>query len=353
MSNSTAVDAVGVGHSEPLADLVARVDLCELVARDAGPGRQISNRTTYRCPNAAVHTHGDRTPSFTVTDTQGRQRWRCWGACQTGGDALDYVRWRHGLDTTAAIRWLRDYTGTAYLNAPTASRVKPAAPASTTPTAPLRTPPEPTGERPPDDIAADILERYCSWRGWPLEVAHRHGLYVVKHGARLYCRHPFYVPTATGPVMFGWQDRALYKGASAKWRAPDGWPLPLWGTPSLITSAVPAVVLCEGPADGLSATYALEEYGPIAVVAAPGVSTWRPAWTPLFTGLHVVIAADPDNAGDRLAERLEVDLAPVAASIGRACRQLLTTDVTDALRQYGPDYVAAALLTPLDAVGVV
>lgn len=349
MTNTTAVRAGISSHAETLADLIGRIDLTELVAETAGPGRQIANRYTYRCPNHGHHAHGDRTPSFTVTMDGGRQRWRCWGACSTGGDALDYVQWHHGLDRTEAIRYLRARAGGGYVEAP--RRAAPAPTKRTPP--PPRTPPIPTGEPSTDDLARELLAAYATWRGWPVEVAEGHGLHVVTVGTGVYVRHPFYVPTATGPVMFGWQDRARGRTPSPKWKAPPGWPLPLWGSCSLVAPELPAAVICEGPADGITATYALAEYAGVAVVAVPGTSAWRPEWSPLFEGLHVVTALDPDEAGDGLTEKIRTDLDGVAASVTPASRELLTTDLTDALRHHGPHYVAAALLEPLHLLKVI
>jgi hypothetical protein len=324
----------------------------------------------FQCPNAAGHSHGDRNKSFNVKTINGRQRWRCYGNCRpligsrdAGGDALDFVMWHYGYDTAEAIRYLRTRDGSAPLPGRTVRRTTPSPTVGTTGTtgaaskAPReqRTPPAPTGNTVAADIEADYLGRYCGWRGWPLEVAKRYGVHVVQVHGRYYARHPFYVPTLTGPVMFGWQDRALYKPARAKWLAPPAWPLPLWGVESFTTATVPVVVICEGPADGLTAAYALEDYADgwrPTVVAVPGVATWRPDWTALFEGAHVVTAGDPDNAGEELNARLAKDLGPVAASVHRANRDLLTTDLTGALQAYGRHYVAAALMAPLEADGV-
>jgi hypothetical protein len=353
--NSTTVDPRTCSHFEPLADLVARVDLNELVARDAGHGRQNGHRMTYRCPNHGHHAHGDRTPSFTVTtDAAGVARWRCWGACQTGGDALDYVQWWHHVDRPDAIRWLREYTGTTSaafreFRYPQKSITPPRAP--TVPT--VRTPPEPTGTRVTDAAALELMERYAAWRGWPLAETVTHGLHVVEDDAgRRWIRHPFDVPHVAGPLMFGWQDRAEGKRLP-KWKAPPSWPLPLWGTCSLVKPSLPAVVIAEGPADGITATYALRSYAPIAVVAVPGVSTWRADWSPLFTGLHVVTALDPDTAGHTLTKRIAHDLEAVAATVTAAASDLLTHDLCDTLKRWGPHYVAAALLEPFAALEVI
>lgn len=349
MPNYTPVRGGISSHTETLADLIGRIDLNELVAEAAGPGRHRGEMVTYSCPSP---THSDSTPSFTVKAINGRQRYKCYG-CDASGDALAYVEWHHGLDTTEAIRYLRARAGGGYQSTPprAVSRATPAPTKRTPP--PPRTPPIPTGTPSLDEMGREILTAYATWRGWPVEVAEAHGLHVVTVGNGVYVRHPFYIPTANGPVMFGWQDRARGRTPSPKWKAPPGWPLPLWGACSLVTAELPAVVICEGPADGITATYALANYAGVAVVAVPGTSTWRPEWSPLFDGLHVVTALDPDEAGDGLTEKIRTDLDGIAASVTPASRELLTTDLTDALRHHGPDYVATALLEPLHLLKVI
>lgn len=365
MNTTVAIKAAGSSHCDPIRDLVARIDLIALVGETAGDGHHTKDGAVmFRCPNGAGHTHGDKNKSFHVKTINGRQRWRCWANCRpvigndnAGGDALDYVIWHYGYTRADAIRCLRTRDG-SHPTPPLRSRLADTSKPVATPPAPreIKAPPTPTGLSVPADIEADYLGRYCGWRGWPLEVAKRHGLTVVvdDHG-RYWCRHPFMVPTASGPIMFGWQDRTLDKTVKPKWKAPANWAPVLWGVDSFATATVPIVVICEGPADGLTASYVLEGYNTEAapaVVAVPGVTTWRTDWNRLFAGYHVVTAGDPDHAGDGLNERLAVDLKETAASVHRADRSLLTTDLTTALSQYGPDYVAAALMAPLVALGV-
>jgi DNA primase len=88
VSNTNQIRPDRASHLEPLADLMARVDLPELVAESAGPGRQHGETVTYSGPSP---THNDSTPSFVVRWHNGRQRYKCFG-CTAGGDALDYVQ---------------------------------------------------------------------------------------------------------------------------------------------------------------------------------------------------------------------------------------------------------------------
>ncbi len=63
-------------------------DLWSVVSRLTGSPRTTSGKIC--CPF-----HDERTPSFHVDES--KQRWRCYGRCQTGGDVVDFVgRHRHG-----------------------------------------------------------------------------------------------------------------------------------------------------------------------------------------------------------------------------------------------------------------
>lgn len=292
---------------EPLTELVGRVDLCALVERYSGPGRVNGARTLFRCPHPS---HPDTHPSFDVhRDTDGVQRGRCRSACMWSGDALDLVKWLEDLDTAEAISWLRDYTGTAE---PTRRE---RAPRSKTPAPPKAPPPLPTSDRLPEEKAAQVMADYLAHRGWPSRVVERFGLEVVLDRHRSpRIRHPFHVPTPSGPVVVSWQDRAHPTGGRAKWLAPEGRPLPLWNLHTL-TDTTEAVVLTEGPADGITAALALEDRPEVAVLGVPGVNGWRKGWSAMFAGLPVLIAADNDTAGTRLRDTLTADLGPVVAAL--------------------------------------
>ncbi len=65
--------------------LLERVDLLAEVERRAGPPARVSGETsTFRCPHPD---HPDETPSFSVKG----ERWRCWSACNQGGDIIDLL----------------------------------------------------------------------------------------------------------------------------------------------------------------------------------------------------------------------------------------------------------------------
>ena len=85
--------------------LLERLDLEAEVERRAGPPTRVSGGTaTFHCPN---RDHPDKMPSFTVKDG----RWRCWSACDRGGDVIDLVAWLDGLTKGEAIEELARRVG--------------------------------------------------------------------------------------------------------------------------------------------------------------------------------------------------------------------------------------------------
>lgn len=48
--------------------------------------------------------HSENTPSFVASPE--RQRWRCFGACNEGGDVVDFVQKRKGLSFKDALKYL-------------------------------------------------------------------------------------------------------------------------------------------------------------------------------------------------------------------------------------------------------
>lgn len=83
---------------------IKAVDLPALVSRDRALRKEAGGRR-YRglCPF-----HAEHTPSFVVyRNRDGHWRWRCFGRCQEGGDAADYVqRSEPGWDFAAVLRFL-------------------------------------------------------------------------------------------------------------------------------------------------------------------------------------------------------------------------------------------------------
>ena len=50
--------------------------------------------------------HNEKTPSFTVTPA--KNRWQCFGACDTGGNAIDFVQQHKDCDFRTACETVAD-----------------------------------------------------------------------------------------------------------------------------------------------------------------------------------------------------------------------------------------------------
>jgi hypothetical protein len=86
-----------------IEDLCQRIDLHDLAGR-LGLERP-GGRGNYRSPH-----HDDRSPSLSIYQRDGRQRWKDHSN-DSGGDAVDLVRHVFGHNTHEALRWLRDTYG--------------------------------------------------------------------------------------------------------------------------------------------------------------------------------------------------------------------------------------------------
>ena len=71
------------------------------------------------------------------------------------------------------------------------------------------------------------------------------------------------------------------------------------------------VLLCEGELDALIG----EQYGFATVTATAGAGTWQEQWSNAFTGKHVYIVYDNDNAGEAGARKVANHLRKVAAGV--------------------------------------
>lgn len=318
-----------------LAALAARIDLGALVERYSGPGRASGGTLTFTCPSPA---HPDHSPSFTVSrDKSGRERARCWSQCDFHGDALDFLQWIEGLDTARAAERLRQILGEPGSFTPLRKKK------STAPPKPARVPLVDTARRPDPETARRFLEQYLDFRCWPADMAERFGLEVVLDSSEtLRVRHPFMAPTASGTwEALYWQDRGP-KASRVRWLSPRGAaPIP-YNLPALERDDLEAVVLCEGPADTITAALALEEAEHVACIGVPGAGAWRPEWAPLLEGLRVVIAADNDAAGERLEDSVRSSVRrPVAVMRPRF------GDLTETVSELGLSAVSGALLDAL------
>jgi len=85
-----------------LGELSRNADLPSLAARYVEWDRGRSNARDFW---ACCPFHSDKTPSFHVFEDRGRWRWKCFGQCAAGGDALDFFE-RVGMSKADAIEVL-------------------------------------------------------------------------------------------------------------------------------------------------------------------------------------------------------------------------------------------------------
>ena len=88
--------------------LLASVDLFNLVEK---AGTTLTHKTGRGEARGKCPIHGGNNPTaFQIyTGNDGRQRWRCWSECNTGGDAVSFVMAMENLDFIEAVKWLADY----------------------------------------------------------------------------------------------------------------------------------------------------------------------------------------------------------------------------------------------------
>ena len=84
-------------------DIKARLDILEVV------GQRVQLQRSGRSFKGNCPFHQERTPSFHVFPD--RQSWRCFGACATGGDAINFVMRTENLEFGEAIRQLAQQVG--------------------------------------------------------------------------------------------------------------------------------------------------------------------------------------------------------------------------------------------------
>lgn len=319
----------------PLSELVAAVELPALVESRAGQGRSSGGRYLFQCPNPA---HPDQHPSFTVWRTPaGKWRARCQSQCDWQGDALDLVQWLDGCTPGDAARTLRTWLGRP-------DDYTPRPPAKQAPR--VRVVPEQTRTM-PEHTAAAVMSRYLDSRGWPPSVVEQFGLSVVlDRWGRPRIRHPYHQwnPSTQQWDAVTYQDRAT-GDARPKWMTPAGSKLPPYNVRSLDSETPPAgVVICEGPADTITAALALTHRPDIAAIGVAGANGWQPGWGELLGSAVVILAADPDAAGQNLVRSVVADLGRQAA-----CIQLRNGDLTDTARRHGLDAVTELLTAPVCA----
>lgn len=336
------------GSLPPLKDLVAQVDLPALVERYAGPGKRLGNRWLFCCPHPQ---HPDHSPSFSVK-FYGDGIWRaaCLSQCGKVGDALAFVKWVEGCDTKTAADKLRSLVGQ-----PSAFTWQPPRKTKT-----YRSVARVAAVQPdPGYTTSDnreALAEYLASRGWPSEAADRFGLRVVglnRPSERGIVRvlHPFHDYNERGELYeAAWQARRLDSCEDARWLSPRNTAMPIYNLGALEADNLTAAIICEGPADTVTAWLATRELPGVACVGVAGVNGWRDEWAAMFQGLAVVIAADNDEAGETFTWVLARKLAGVAASLVAACPPHGTNDLTDLLRSGGVAEVRELLTSALPTV---
>ena len=140
-------------------------------------------------------------------------------------------------------------------------------------------------------------------------------------------RHPFYAWVEGELQEAGWQARRLDNAKELRWLGAKDTPLPLYNLPALDADDLTHAVICEGPADTITAALALSTLPGWACVGVAGATSWRDEWAQFFAGLEVVIATDNDAAGEKLSARIAESLGGVASLIVAACP--VGNDLTD------------------------
>ena len=336
MSRQTYAD------SAPLSELIGRIDLVELVGSYTAGGKLVSGSHMFSCPNPD---HPDHSASFTVrTNARGVQVARCWSQCAWRGDALDLVQWLDGGTKAEAAKKLRARLGEHDDGVAPRATNKP----RTTPAPrPVNRPTVHSAEGapvPPAESAGRIMAAHLAHRGWPAEVVERFGLTVVLDDHRRPCiRYPHHAWDGTTWAVCSWQDRAT-ADVGPKWKAPSGAVLPPYNVQALDTlDDLAAVVVCEGAPDTITATLALAGRTDIVAVGIAGVNAWRTEWAPMLAAPVVIVAADPDKAGEKLPAAIMRDLGRPVIVL-----DLVGGDLTETAKAHGLAAVTALLATTVD-----
>ena len=325
---------------ENLSTLIERVDLNQLVSRYSPNGRTSGRVTTYSCPNPV---HADAHPSFTVTtNSKGREVAKCFSQCAWQGDALELVKWLEGLSTGDAAKWLRNYLGD-----PDNERFFKRVTTTPRPSVPSISPKlESDSEELTGESAERFMMKYLNSRGWPLEVVEKFSLSVVLDDSKkARIRHPYFTPTSSGEwVLSYYQDRGD-KSSRVKWLSPKGSTPQLFNLRSLEAESLEGVVICEGAADTITASLALEGLSSVAVIGVPGVAAWRDEWAHFVNGLRVVVAADNDEAGRTLEQRVKGSVTSPVTFV-----RAEHGDLTEIANEIGLESLRALLLTGLGSL---
>ncbi|HWL41559.1 MAG TPA: toprim domain-containing protein [Ilumatobacter sp.] len=304
--------------------LLNAVDLPALADELLGGSRGTGHAARWACPNPD-HPQTGRTPPVTITTNRhGDQLWHCH-ACGDGGSALDLIARVHRTDIRGAFDHLADRVGQTHLPAD----------ASVTPRAagPVRRPPEPTAPVP----ASAGLQRYadeCARRLWEPEGREIRDWLTVTRGLPADVLHHNRIGADTGPRQGRPWGLAVAEGGAAVvpihhddeliyvqlrlLHPPEGRDRflnptarlarnPRVGVLQPVARTQPEIIVTEGPIDALSAVAA--GYTAVAVLGAGYVH--NPLTAAILSRIpgRLILAFDPDHAGDTAARRLPALLA--------------------------------------------
>lgn len=320
-----------------LVQQITEADLVSLVETYAGSSRKSGRSTSFLCPLPSHPIReGQRSPSFVISTSRGTGSayWKCYGACDKHGDALDFVEQMEGLNTSQAVPRLRSLLGLAEGSPSVTTRPKATRQAVTS----VTTAPKPrniNGHKPSNQEGNEALSRYLAERAWPTEVAERFGLKVITYAGKLWVRHPYHDYDKAGTLIpTAYQDRLIGEVIGGvvvenRWKTSTG-AIGLYRIQHLEADNLEGVILCEGASDTITATLALADFPSWVAVGVAGAGNYRKEWDALLEGLSVVVAFDNDEAGNGGAVK-------VANLLGRAVtrKRPELNDLTDEAQRMG------------------
>lgn len=322
----------------PLHDIDAildRIDLEALADELCGPRRGSGSGARWPSP-VPDHPQTGRTPPMSIfTDRRGRQRFTCWST-GASGTAIDLVSVNRRIDVSSAIQWLADRAGS--VAEPIRRASQPIPPKRTGASAALRNYVaacraelyKPSGKEAREWLGRRCLEPAVLELN---DVGYDPGRGTLRRARGLPFRGPGIVLPSfdrTGQLVFA-QTRYLNpEAAGRKYDNPSGRhatkPAVSW--PRLLDSNGRQTIVCEGVIDAL--TVAGLRMRSCALLSAGDA---RSASDELARSPGaLVIALDPDSAGNEAAARLVDSLRSGGQHEVRAVR--LASDLNDLVRQH-------------------
>ena len=299
-------------------------------------GRKAGRQVRLACP-----IHGGSGANFVVGVRDGVIVWRCQSTCGRGGDAIALVEALRGVSFPEAVREAAAlagvYVAVERLEAPEDPKLvevrRNAAEGVQRVLAALLElcPLEGEGLRYLTEDRGLSVEtcRYAHVgyvsepdrvrrvlvNGFPADVLDELG--IVYRGEHLaFERHPLLFPILRNGRPIYVQGRALGPVAKKheRWRSMRGGVPSLYNLDALADDWRRPVMLCEGPVDTLSAHQWAPSYSAVGVF---GAGSFKREWSAPLRGRDVVLAFDPDEAGDRGAMDVASELAAVGAVVRR------------------------------------